>query len=186
MPCAHLWMSFSWFVERLLDAFWTPFGSILDIVWVPFGSRDVPGVHFGEFVIFCDFLERLRRERGTPFWHHFSFFDDILAIDFLSFVWLHNFLTFCSFGVHLGSNLGAFLGYLGTLKTSLKRWREYAFHTLEVLVAGMISRLDWVSDFFAIFYIFNVFRTSILGVCWGKCVWKWRWTKKTLTRARKG
>ena len=62
------------------------------------------------------------------------------------------------------------MGYLGTLKMELKRYRECDFHIVEVVFAGMISRLDLVSDYFAIFEIFDVFRTSILGVFWSKCV----------------
>ena len=91
-----------------------------------------------------------------------------LVIVFLLFFWVLNFLTFFNFRVNLGPKLEAFLGYLGTLKMTLKRRRAYDFHTLEVLFAGMISRLDLVSDYFAIFEIFDVFRTSILGVLWSK------------------
>ena len=57
--------------------------------------------------------------------------------------------------------MGAFLGYLGSLTMELQRKREYDFHTLEILFAGMISRLDLVHDYFEIFQIFDVFRTSI-------------------------
>ena len=56
--------------------------------------------------------------------------------------------------------------YLGILKIGLKRKREYDFHTLEALFAGMISRLDSVSDFLSIFEISDVFRTPF-GECFG-------------------
>ena len=52
---------------------------------------------------------------------HFSIFDDLLAMCFLSLFWLRHFLKFCSFKVDLGSNLGALLAYLGTLEIVLKR-----------------------------------------------------------------
>ena len=38
-----------------LDAIWMPFGYHLDAFSMLFGTRDVPGVHFCEFVNFCDF-----------------------------------------------------------------------------------------------------------------------------------
>ena len=40
-----------------MDAFWTPSGRIVDTFWMPFGSRDVPGVHFGEYIYFCCFWD---------------------------------------------------------------------------------------------------------------------------------
>ena len=42
----------------------------------------------------------------------------------------------------MGSKWRCFLGYLGPLEISLKLRRGYDFHTLEMLFAGMISRLD--------------------------------------------
>ena len=56
-------------------------------------------------------------------------------------------LTNCSSGVHLGSNLRCFLVYLGPSEIGLKHERGYDFHTLELLFAGMISRLDRVDVF---------------------------------------
>ena len=82
---------------------------------------DVPGVHFGEFVNVSVFLERHRREKGVPFGAHFGPFASMVAVCFLLFFWMRHFLVFCSFKINLGSNLEAFLGYLGTLEMGLKR-----------------------------------------------------------------
>ena len=48
------------------------------------------------------------------------------------------------------------MGYLGTLTIELKLRRECDFHTLEVVFAGLISRLDLVVDILSLFDIFNV------------------------------
>ena len=87
---------------------------------MPFGARDVPGLHFSEFGNVNDF-GNVSATKLIKFRHKIGVFDDILAIGLLLFFWLRYFLTFYSFRVHLGSNLEAFLGYLGTLKIGLKR-----------------------------------------------------------------
>ena len=89
-------------------------------------------------------------------------------------------------GVHFGHKLQfrgpfglhflMFLGYLGPLEISLKRWRGYDFHTLEVLFAGTNSKLDREGDFSRMFPIFYTFGTPF-GDCfgikkWKKLVWK--------------
>ena len=150
-----------------LDAFWVPFGCLLDAFWNP--GR--PWAPFWQIWQFLWFLERHRREKTIPFGHKISLVDDILAIGFLSFFGVRNFLTFCSFKVHSGSNLGGFLGCPGTLEISLKRWSEHNFHTLEAPFAGMISRLDLMSHFFPNFEISDVFLTPC-GEHFGTNMWK--------------
>ena len=59
--------------------------------------------------------------------------------------------------------MGSFLGCLGTLEIELKHSRESDFHTLELLFAGMIFRLDLVNDFLLVFEIFDVFADVHLG-----------------------
>ena len=155
------WMSFSW----LFATFWKPFGTF----WTPwatlFGPRD------DSWPISGPGCKKLRKSYnlvelwwppGSPIWDHFGKVDDFLAACFLLFFWVPIFLTICSSGVHLGSNLRCFLVYLGPLEIGLKRWRGYDFHTLEVLFAGMISRLDRVGVFLSIFTIFNTFG-ALLG-----------------------
>ena len=85
-----------------------------------FGPRDVPGVHFGKFVNF-NVGERFGHEKVIPFGDQISPFDDFLAMHFLSLFWLPNFLTFCGFGLHLGTALACFLEGPGTLKIKLQR-----------------------------------------------------------------
>ena len=57
-----------------------------------------------------------------------------------------------------------FFGYLGPLEIGLKRGRGYDFHTLEVLFAGMVSKLDRVDVFLKILTIFNTFWLPV-GEC---------------------
>ena len=85
------------------------------------GSIVVTTTKFLWFFNFVWFLERFGNEKVIQFGHHFSNFDDVLAVGFLSLFCLRNFLTFWSFRLHSGSNLGRFLGYLGTLEIGLKR-----------------------------------------------------------------
>ena len=62
-----------------------------------------------------------------------------------------------SFGHHLGDHFACFLEGSGTLKIEPERSREYDFHTLEPLFAGLISRLEFAVDFLQIsssFYYF--------------------------------
>ena len=131
-------------------AFWKPFGTF----WTPwatfFGPRD------DSWPISGPGCKKLRKNYNLvelwwlpacPIWHYFAAFDDFLAACFLLFFWVPIFLTICSSGVHLGSNWRCFLGYLGPLEIGLKRWRGYDFHTLEVLFAGMVSKLDRVDVF---------------------------------------
>jgi len=105
---------------------------------------------------------------GSQIWDNFGNFDDLLAACFLLFFWVPIFLTICSSGIHLGSNWRCFLGYLGPLEIGLKRWRGYDFHTLEVLFAGMVSRLDRVEVFFMIVDTFWL----PFGKCFGTKRWK--------------
>ena len=102
----------------LLDSFWVSFGCLLGAFWRPL---DVPGVHFGEFVNFNDFGNVSATEQPSNLDTILVFVASMVAVSFLSFFWVRQFLTFCSFGVHVRSNSGAFLGYLGTLKIGLKR-----------------------------------------------------------------
>ena len=57
---------------------------------------------------------------------------------------------------------------------------------MDFLFAGMISRLDSVSDFLSIFTIFDVFWTSIWGVFWEKSVKKWSMEKESKKESEKG
>ena len=137
------WMSFSW----LFATFWKPFGTF----WTPwatfFGPRD------DSWPISGPGCKKLRKSYklvelwwlpGSPFWDRFGKVADFLGACFLLFFWVAILLTNCSSGVHLGSNLRCFLVYLGPLEIGLKLWRGYDFHTLEMLFAGMVSKLDRV------------------------------------------
>ena len=86
---------------------------------MPFGVRDVPGLHFSEFGNVNDFGNGSATKTSLNL-DTIGVFDDILAIGFLLFLWVRYFLTFCGFRGNSGSNLGAFLGYLGTLEIGLK------------------------------------------------------------------
>ena len=143
---------------------WDPFGCLLDAFSLHFGARDTIGVHFGEFVNFSDFWSVTGVKNSPQFDTILILLTTCCRLYFLSFFWLPCFLTFCGFGIHLGDHLVCFLEGPVTFKIELKRWREYDFHTLEFLFAGMISRLDLVVGFLSIFEIFDVLRTSILGV----------------------
>ena len=134
------------------------FGRLLEAFWMPFGSRDV----FRTLISFRTRKLPKSNFLGAPFWHNFDTFASMEAVSFLFFFWVRRFLTFCRFRVNLGSNFGGFLGYLGTLEIGLKRWREYDFHTLEALFAGMIFRLDSMSDFFRFLRFLTFFDFSLM------------------------
>ena len=92
--------------------FWTLCWCLLDTFWMPFGSQDVPGVHFCEFINCNDFWS-VTGVKGE------SHVDTILLLlttlwrsFFCCFLWLRDFLIFCSSSVHLRFNLGTFLGPL--------------------------------------------------------------------------
>ena len=53
------------------------------------------------------------------------------------------------------------MGCLGTLEIELKRRRGCDFHTLDILFAGMISRLDLLIDFLQILEIIDSFWLSV-------------------------
>ena len=162
------WMSFSW----LFATFWKPFGTF----WTPWASLFRP--RDDSWPIWGPGCKKLRKNYklvelwwlpGCPIWDYFAAFDDFLAACFLLFFWVPIFLTICSSGVHLEFNLWCFLGYLGPLEIGLKRWRGYDFHTLEVLFAGMISRLDRVGVFLSIFRFLTLFGPLLGSVLGQKC-----------------
>ena len=83
-----------------------------------------------------------------------------MAVCFFMFSWLPKFLIvfkFCYFGLHLGLHLACFAECLGTFKIELERWREYDFHTQDLLFSGPISSPEFAADFFMIVSIFCYF-----------------------------
>ena len=83
-----------------LDAFWMPFGCLLDVFWMLFGARDVLGLRFGKFENFDDFWS-VTGVKKSP---HVDTMLVLWTTFWRSFFWLRNFLTFCSFRNHVGSN----------------------------------------------------------------------------------
>ena len=98
------WMSFS----CLFDTFWKPFGTF----WTPWASLFRP--RDDSWPIWGAGCKKLRKSYnlvelwlapGSPNWDNFGNFDDFVAVCFVVVFWVRNFLTICSFGIHLESNL---------------------------------------------------------------------------------
>ena len=77
-----------------------------------------------------------------------------------------------------GVQVAMLFGVPGTLGNRLKTLKGYDFHALEVLFAGMISRLDRMGVFFQIFMIFITFRIPFRGVFWYTKVKNGAWQKQ--------
>ena len=100
------------------------FGSLLDVFLLPFGCLLDAGTSLGSILfIFWIFVifGTSPAWKPHPIWIPFRHFCRLVGGGFFVVFWVRHFLTLYNFGVHSGSNLGAFLGYLGTLKIGLKR-----------------------------------------------------------------
>jgi len=162
-------MSFAW----LFATFWQPFGTF----WTPwatfFGPRDDSWPISGPgskkvrkwsqvgWTLVAPGVANLR-----PFWLSWWFFSGLFFVVFLGTHFAHKLQFRCPFGVQFVM----VFGYLGPLEIGLKRWRGYDFRTLEMLFAGMVSKLDRVDVFLKIFMIFSTFWLPS-GECFGTKRW---------------
>ena len=92
----------------------------------------------------------------------------MLAMGFCEVFLVARFSHILQFLDPCGVQFGSLFGVPESFENTFKTLQKCDFHTLEAFFAGMISRLDFVSDYFVNFEIFDVLRNSILGLFWCK------------------